>query len=64
MSAVAQRQLSSPPRRVPTVLEFAEISKFCNDLRDDLEAMVRAGVLEAFRDEENVLRFRPTGIAA
>jgi len=64
MSALAQRQLSTPPRRVPTVLEFAEISKFCNDLRDDLEEMVRAGVLEAFRDEQNMLRFRLTEIEA
>jgi hypothetical protein len=65
MSAVAQRQLSRPPaRHVPTVIEFAEIAKFCTDLRDDLEEMVRAGILEAFRDENNVLRFKPAAGAS
>ena len=62
MSASAQRQLSVVPR-VPTVIEFADIAKFCTDLRDDLEEMVRAGVLEATRDERGVLRFRPTGVS-
>jgi len=60
MTAVVQRQPSRVPR-YPTVLEFVAITNAVTNLRDDLEYMVAEGMLEASRDENNVLRFRPVG---
>jgi len=64
MSALAQRQLISPQLTRDafphlTLTEYAELSA----LERDLDELCRECLLEQFRDEDNVLRFRPTGIA-
>jgi len=64
MSAVAQRQPISPQLTRDafphlTLTEYAELSA----LERDLDQLCREGLLEEFRDDDNVLRFRPTGTA-
>lgn len=59
MTAAAGSQLSavtSPAPRHLNVSEFAEISA----LERDLAALCAEGLLEAYRDEHGVTRYRPT----
>lgn len=54
MASALCRQLPSP-LGIRTVTEFAELSA----LTRDLDALVASGLLEAFEDENNVIRYRP-----